>query len=221
MIEALNKGRSDLAARFNLLRSQFRHRRLKNDIDHSRADLMDLISFVSTASLDRESLEKESSEWRTWANRFAIVITDRIPTDKRTELLSGLARQFSARRYAVMIEMLGVFFEGSDRAKWLPDYCQPYLREHATEPNKQEEFLLRLGVSAIPREIKRDMMLGLQKDYGGIPETIAHAFFSDPETSPLGDGGGEAGGQSLPPQHRRPGYPFAEIDAEGLEILEP
>lgn len=179
------------------------HRRIGKRIERVRTSPQELVEFVASAPLEQEERDRSRAVWQSWADQFFTLVTERRGNKRGSrEILDHVASQFSPRRYAVMIEMLGVYTEGSERALWLSDFAKPFLDVHRNDQSVQQEFLLWLGVSSIPSVIKDGMMRELQMAYESVTATPSYTIFSDPQARPVRTDSQTGGRDGISLEHR-------------------
>jgi len=191
---------------FERVRQSFenrRHRQIASRLTRPFVDIETLIDFVETAPLNQSGNDRSQDAWRAWADRFFYALFERSGNEQESHApLDHAASRLPADRYALMIEMLGIYAEGSDRGVWLTDMTRPFLEAHKDEPSIQKTFLEYVEASSVPSPIKDDMMRKLRNDYGHVATTPSRTVFTDPQARPPGAEGQGGGSDGLPPEHR-------------------
>jgi hypothetical protein len=143
-----------------------------------------LVDYITSASLEREKLMQESGSWQIWADQFFTMMIDNSSgKEHRSAVLTQFASSFTPRRYAVMIEMLGVYAEGTDRAGWLSEFAKPFLDAHTDQPEARAEFFKWISLSSVPDPIKDGMIRTLHTEYGDLDgSTSGIIFMTDART---------------------------------------
>ena len=169
----------------------WKHQRIGRSMERHEPTTSEIIKYISFAPLDRDAHERRPLVWQTWADYFFVMLTDRRASEReptQRQILTALAARFSPRRYAYMIEMLGIYAEGTNRGAWLAEVAQPFLELHRNEKNKREEFFMRITLSQIPVSIKGGMMRSLHEEYKEIHGVSEGIIFSATARTPIAAG---------------------------------